>query len=416
MMHYRPRSRNMLKEARKLQGTRPRRSMSASSNINPEPESEYFKNAFHLILKTVSLFGVTCTPYSPSNNFLLKSYWDTAFLILSTVTYSISLLDAHTFIPSRHIRFTFYAYFILGYIIRITLLLKRQIIPSAMAHLASLRHYPDAGSSRKCFRSLRWQIVAFYGWIMTTTIVIISYVYKISSNNLELQAFGYGLSRKDIGSAVLIVPICLAFASINTSIIICISLMICCNLYLGAEDVLKIYGDCLVRLSNQRITRNSLMSQLSFYKSIIFCFTETDSAISMCVLHLYATAVVCFFNTVSVVISFYGDRFYYWDISVMGQFLYTFLMALVIFCSVTRTGSGANSSHGNLKVKLMESIENVLGNSTCHIETMMSFRMLSDVIGSVSPNFTAGGMFTVDKSLILTTIGAMVTYGVLLFQ
>lgn len=100
----------------------------------------------------------------------------------------------------------------------------------------------------------------------------------------------------------------------------------------------------------------------------------------------------------------------------MAQFLFTFMMALIIFCSVTSTGSRANSGHGHLKVKLMESIENVVGNSTGDIEAMMSFRMLSDVIGRVSPDFTAGGMFTVGKSLILTTTGAMVTYGVLLFQ
>ncbi|GIY55407.1 uncharacterized protein CDAR_531 [Caerostris darwini] len=104
------------------------------------------------------------------------------------------------------------------------------------------------------------------------------------------------------------------------------------------------------------------------------------------------------------------------DVVLLGQCLLTFLMSVVIFFSLTTAGGSANLAHNFLKVKVLESIDNILDKVPYEIEIMSTYKILSESITNVPIDFTAGDMFSINKTLILTTAGAMVTYGVLMFQ
>ncbi|GFS35262.1 uncharacterized protein NPIL_570431 [Nephila pilipes] len=104
------------------------------------------------------------------------------------------------------------------------------------------------------------------------------------------------------------------------------------------------------------------------------------------------------------------------DVVLLAQLVITFLMSIVIFFSLTCTGGRANLAHCFLKVKVFECIDTILNKTSFDVEILMTFKVLSQSISDVPTNFTAGDMFSINKSLILTTAGAMVTYGVLMFQ
>lgn len=367
---------------------------------------------FDLIRRMSTLFGISMKDQPENTNIFFYSLWDTFCFFLDLLLFVISISSLQYLKMTSQISFTFHVYLTLGPLLRVLLLSKRPSICLTARKVSAL--YRHLGmKSGTCLLHLRNQIIVFFSWFVVMSVILTFYFYHGFNENLNFKMVGFDVSNYSRIYALHVIRISLTYSTVSTTAVLGIALMFCCNFYKAAQLILSEYGKKL--LDNSKTTYFSkilLINYISTYKTIVRTFKDIDESVSSSSLLLYASSICCFFNTLSILLS---DPKSLSELLVLSQMMISLILSVIIFFALTSTGSKANDEFESLQLTTVESAEQVLVRYY-DTQNVLSFRVLTDSIVNLRPTFTGWNLFTINKSLILTTAGAMITYGVLVFQ
>lgn len=368
--------------------------------------------AFRLIKKACILHGITIKKPSARKTFFTYSVWDSTVALVDILSYIMSISSMHYMDLSKQILITLYVYITLGLLIRIILLFKREKISMVVSKICYLYFQLDINSGR-CPLYIKYQMIADALWCLVI-IAIIPYFYSKNFNEtLDFKFLFVRISDKMKIFALNFIRISIIFSVVSTTTIISMDLILCCNFYIAMRNIIRKYtANLLQNNKGCRFSKTKFWFKFSTYKMCMHLFKEIETSICTTSFLLYTASVCCFFDTLSL---YFTEYELFSDMLTLNLLVFTFALSLVIFFALTLTGSQVNSEYGSLKLALLEIAENVL-NSHADVSIMTAFKVMSDCITNFNPSFTGGEMFTINKSLILTTTGAVLTYGVLLFQ
>lgn len=367
--------------------------------------------AFRTIIKALILHGITLKKRSNKENFCTYSMWDTIVAFVEIFAYIISITSLHYMNLSKHFLIPIYVYITLGLVIRIVLLFKREKISLIITKICSLYFQLDL-DSRRSPMYIKYQIAAYLLWCLLLIAIIPYFYYKNFNETLDFKIIFIHVSDRMKIFVLNFIRIAIIISVLCTTTLISMDFILCCNLYIAMRNIIKKYGASLKSKKNCCFSKMELLFKISTYKMCMHLFNEIETSMSTTSFLLYAASVCSFFDTLSFS---FTDYAFISDIPTLNMLVLTFLLSVAIFVGITLTGSKANTEYESLKLALLESTENVLS-SHQDLQTMTAFKLMSDSIINLHPSFTGGNMFAINMSLFLTTSGAILTYGVVLFQ
>ncbi|KFM78150.1 hypothetical protein X975_24009, partial [Stegodyphus mimosarum] len=355
--------------------------------------------ALGLIYKFSGILGITFKKHE-SNHRCTLSYWDLFINLVESVIYVISLLGSETMKISSRVTYTVYVYITLGQIIRICLIFNRGAIYSASGNLGKLLVRLKADSPVH-FKAVIIQLGMFVVWIVCIAVMSM-YFFATVEGHVNIKPFGYNVDISNTLTFDCFIRLCLVLSTVSTTSGISLALIICSNLYFASTSLLMTYGQGFSKITSaDGMNKKRLVSFISAYRQIISCIGEIDAAVSGISLLLYATSVTCFFNMISIMLLDANIRS---DVVILVQAALTFIMGLVIFFSLTNTGSPVISQYETLKSIITKNTENIFM-EVSDTQIMIICNSLIQIVNNNYACFTGGGMFNINKGLLLTTAG-----------
>lgn len=233
-----------------------------------------------------------------------------------------------------------------------------------------------------------------------------------------VNIFTYALTNKTRILYLNVYHLSVVFTYTTSTVTICVVALISFNVFTTLSNIIKHYR---LRLGKQLLQVDlenpKSLSNITIFREIVECVYDVEETFNYSSLLLYGTSITWLFNSFNVAIvkdSAYKNALAYGFIAI------TFFMALVIFIMVTYSASKVKTEDDILKNCLVRYSENQFLNSSRHKRydslTLYNVIILPRTIQGVKLYLTGGGMFIISKGLILTVIGIMVTYGVILLQ
>ncbi|GIY75488.1 uncharacterized protein CDAR_21501 [Caerostris darwini] len=193
---------------------------------------------------------------------------------------------------------------------------------------------------------------------------------------------------------------------------IAVSIMCCCNVHVILRRLIQCYGDSLVQSIKDNSSKNYFAEEFSTYRRIIYGMNEADDAMSFMVLFTYVACISCFFNTLSVFLvsdDVLGKPY------LAAEMACTFIFSVVIFSTMTCSAAEVSAAGEKLKQRVL-CISDIVLQRNLPSDSLTSFMIFVDGIKSADISMTGWGMFTITRGFVLSTVGVIITYGVLLFQ
>lgn len=372
----------------------------------------YTSKTIWIILNVCSWLGVTLKkPLNEGRRICSLSLWDSLSMLSAIVTYIISIIGIHILNITPRILFTIYAYFTLGFLIRITILTKRNKMFTYATSICDMCTFLNVDNKRH-FQRVKICVSIFCVWLLIIAVTFSYFLATVETSGFHWCIFGFKIDIHKIPVFIYAVRLSATYSGIISTGIIFIALIICCSTYKLADSMMKSFSENFGKHSASMIfSKSTVISLISTYRQLLTICKDIDNVISGMTFFLYAASVTCFFNTVSLILS---DTFLT-DISMIVQVIINLAMALLIFFSLTYTGESVHSNHENLKMLMIEGVEKIF-NVTEDYHMMSIYGMFIESVNNINIYFTGADMFQINKSLILTTAGAMLTYGVIIFQ
>ncbi|GIY55993.1 hypothetical protein CDAR_516871 [Caerostris darwini] len=168
---------------------------------------------------------------------------------------------------------------------------------------------------------------------------------------------------------------------------------------------------------------DEIFISITFYRTrTIASIASTEAiedAISMCSFFLYGaiiTQMLNSFNMITVQETLYHNRLKYIFVVIVIS------MAFAVFVTLTVSASSVIVEDESLKHLVVHFTEKpFLFNRAfyplvCHVKMLHYFNLLSKVIRGYKLHLTGGRMFVIERSVLFTITGLVLSYGVLLFQ
>ncbi|GIY06699.1 uncharacterized protein CEXT_102781 [Caerostris extrusa] len=193
---------------------------------------------------------------------------------------------------------------------------------------------------------------------------------------------------------------------------VAVSIMCCCNVHVILRRLIQCYGDSLVQSIKDNSSKEYFAEEFSIYRRIIYGMNEADDAMSFMVLFTYVACISCFFNTLSVFIvsdDVLGKPY------LAAEMVCTFIFSVVIFSTMTCSAAEVSAAGEKLKQRVL-CISDIVLQRNLPSDSLTSFMIFVDGIKSADISMTGWGMFTITRGFVLSTVGVIITYGVLLFQ
>lgn len=307
--------------------------------------------------------------------------------------------------------------------VRFVLLLYRRQIPKMIRNLILL--YEDI-TYKKIHKSFKKPIVI--GCFITLLLMIMASVLEchriqVDENKGE-HSIQFLIKLNDTDGRyqkwmfhliICLVPIKMYFAY-GVSVMI---LIFCCSVYTAAKRIIVSFHDH-IKQSNREdtvpLTNSMISSYLNYYNRISQSVAEIDNVLSPCVLLLYGLMVSGQFYTLTVLISKDTEPT---SLTTVLQNITVFLLTSAAFLVVTLCASkvtevfeDAKRSLQKLSEKISSSDEKVFGGSNIS----NTYLILISILSGSHLSFTGWKMFNINRSFILTTMGVMISYGVIVVQ
>ncbi|GFT45007.1 uncharacterized protein NPIL_650191 [Nephila pilipes] len=184
------------------------------------------------------------------------------------------------------------------------------------------------------------------------------------------------------------------------------------------SEGVKTYRKSLIREIVSRPDQISVQEYLIAFRRIVDCIDSVEAGFSWNILFLIVSNISSFFLVLSI-IAVGIDHF---QIMLLASIIGSCIVSLVEFTAVTRSVILLNGEEDSLKKAVIRFSERpILCDEYLTKEKMSwtrlhSFSLLANTIRGTTIELTGGGMFVLNNSFILSVVGVMFTYGVLIFQ
>lgn len=359
-----------------------------------------------------SWLGVTFEKANEKQKSCFPSLWDSIIFICAVVSSIITIYGINLFHFSQQLIYTIYGYLIIGVLIRITMLLKRKQMYKIENNISYWSNKLNIKSQKQCkLNKIYVSLIIIWMVTFSITLMISLMFMKIRDDNY-VNVLGFQVVAYKSTTVLYLIRISCVFSGATGTGIIFLILIICTNTYVFAGNILKAFSVYLKsEYTKKLLLKSEILSCVSTYRNLIHLFKDMDNVLSSSCLLIYAAAVTCFFSTVSILFSDIIQE----DLSMISQMITGLLMAIILFFSLTISATNVTYEYDNLKFLLMEGAEKLL-TLTDNEDILSTYRMFFDTVMGIRIYFTGAEMFEINKSLILTTAGALITYGVMIFQ
>ncbi|GIY68045.1 uncharacterized protein CDAR_291 [Caerostris darwini] len=194
----------------------------------------------------------------------------------------------------------------------------------------------------------------------------------------------------------------------STSAVMC---LLCNTIYLIVSSLISSFGSKLnQKFKNQNLS-GFIFNEIKNFKLIVLLTEAVDKALNACAFCLYCELCSMIFITISLAISQEG----YFHSGLVKFFIaWNFINQLYMFYNLTIGGSAILEEGEKVKKVGLECPYEV-SQKSCLIsnekdKSVMAFFLL---LGSIRDNLlkvTGGGIFLIDKMILLTVMNAVVTY------
>ena len=349
---------------------------------------------------------------SPAQKVIVRT-----FNMLKILLFLFSLVTAYNFLKFSLLGITYYVYNISAIISLICILLQYKRINKAILHAIKLSFLLDLYGIRRnyitilciCFCILLF-IINFVGQI--------EFIFDNYETRLKIFHF-FGITMDENVRALIfqIYTGAMLFTYTTNIIAIIYISLLCSKLYESLGKIVEMYRKLLLReFSGIHSNERFIFKFIAIFRKIVTVVSEVDSALSKCSLFLFGTYISCFFHTLSAIIS--KKDTYKMTISTIIT-LSSSTIAVFQFLILVNSASIIIKEDEMLKRTVILCAEKMFYSNKSgefSLPRLQSISLLCDSIRGISLCVNAGGMFQIQKGVILKMTGAVITYGVLLFQ
>ncbi|GIX89290.1 uncharacterized protein CEXT_581441 [Caerostris extrusa] len=206
------------------------------------------------------------------------------------------------------------------------------------------------------------------------------------------------------------------FYAYGVSVIIFI---VCCEIFTVAKRAVKALNEQIESHDDTRfvVSNRNIDVYLGFYNRLSRVIVEMDDVLSPCVLLLYGLMVSGQFYTLTVLISKDTESS---SLTTGLQNVIVFLLTTVAFLVITLIASKVTEVAENIKRSLYKLADNIVNSSSQlainEKNVANSYLILIAILNGSQLSFTGWKMFNINRSFILTTMGVMISYGVIIVQ
>lgn len=377
-------------------------------------KSKIRNNAFDYIFNVTLAMGIPIQPiiFDSERKIMFAKWFCLAFFVVKTLTMTIALTHVYTMLPDFATRIAYYIFNFFSYVSMITLVMKRKLIYSATKNVTNL-------SKKMCpkkFVGSKTIVIELCTWILSSIsiIVVITLFFFYQEWDhfkkvLHVPILGYYSNSTTYTWMVVFGVVSSHTTSIITSIL---SAILVYSAFLSVSDLLDTFSKMLRRQMVTTYDSGFVVKNITLFREISSSAKDVDRALNACCLFILGTVISSFFSTISVMFS--PSPSFQTPVARCYVGL-TLLSGLYIFFILTISGDKVVSGCHHLKAAIMETSEK-MANYSSDPSVMRQFILLSDNIKDTNLAVTGCEMFTINKSLILTVGGMVITYSFLLIQ
>lgn len=382
--------------------------------------SKKMQNDFDPIFKLASLFGITFSLPDrngevPVRMFGWKKMYDACINILAVISLITTVSVAHNFALSNAMMITYCIKCTGSLLIRFNMLTQCRRLPLLFEHLSQL--LTDVSTS--IYKSLKINICLQCLGILVINFTLLTLMhlnafYESKIHNLtQLNIIGYNVSNNDAFNVLHFVCACYSINFAISIFTVAICILACINVHIILRRLISNFGSTLLENLKNNPTKEELTKNFVAFRRIICGVNQADEVLSFCTFFSYVTCISCFFYIVSSFLvneqKIFSRPFF------AAEHFSVFLFSNFIFLAITCSASKVATAVEDLKKSVNCMSEVVMkGNLPCDI--LLNFMILIDNIKCTNVGMTGWGMFTITRGFVLTTLGVMITYGMILFQ
>ncbi|GFY77321.1 uncharacterized protein TNIN_342971 [Trichonephila inaurata madagascariensis] len=366
-------------------------------------------NAFNLLFKITAVLGIPIAPVRrKSNNLFINNalkIWCFCALIMKTFTRILSFSNIYKMLPGSASIFAFYFFNTFSYITTLTFIANSRKIYLAIKSVTDL----SKSINPRTFvgsKSILYEVLLLIGSsLFSFCLLVIFFFYQEWNRYLKIINAPFAIDQLTYAWIVVFAIVFVHTWSYATNFA---SVLLCYNSFLAAGNLLKTYSKTILVLQSN--DPHPIISSLRLFQEISLSVRNIDRAFSSNTFFLFGTLVGNFFASMSVMYSEYSSfhtlvtRFY-------G--IFTLIGGITALLVLTISGNAVPAGLQQLREALLQCSGRMASGSP-HV--IRSFTLLSDSIRDSNLAITGCGMFTINKALMLTVGGMVITYSFLLFE
>lgn len=308
------------------------------------------------------------------------------------------LFTGAIYIPHKLSIFTMYSLCCISTILTFYIVRYRKKITLSIRRLCEVSHAISPKrktGSKHCLLQIMWFVLIF----VYTAFIFIKSVYSLQYT-AKYEAFGIDFLD--------IYRISVTFMFLNSIVITGISIIMCHNIFNTLHNTLIAYKTRLrERYKIGNYCRINILEDINMFRRILTAYEQLEDSFSPILLSINVTCIVSFLNYLSILLT---RRL---PLTAMIGVLTSFGQTLLAFVFLIFSAARVIKEYESLQQCLVRCSEDIAMTSPPDIPL---FTVLADNIRSTKFHFSAGDMYIIDKGLIITVGGGMVTYGVIEYQ
>lgn len=345
--------------------------------------------------------------------YYLSMIWCMILTFCRTISTIICCLYLNRLLFAMAARATFYGYCISGYMNLLIFIKNREKIAKVIYRFYNLSGILNF-QKRVGIPYIKSYLFIFLLAACSVTIIQINYFFyqewdtffeksRVSTEQEFLIKYEY---------IWLIVFSCI-FSYHFSSLTCYVMLLLCCGAYYNSCLFFHTYMKKLKRdLMNDLDIPSKISQNLHIFRRIIMNVKEMDNSLNACTFFIYTSSFSTFLNTVSVVLT---DTQSYRTVAVNAFVGITFVWAFITYFILTYSGSAVGEMCTALKNELTQ-LSASITKRTRDVPTILMLNLFCENIHSTECHVTGMGFFYISRGFVLSTIGMLATYGVVIYQ
>ncbi|GFR04499.1 uncharacterized protein TNCT_38861 [Trichonephila clavata] len=259
--------------------------------------------------------------------------------------------------------------------------------------------------------------VATLNVVVTSTLTL--YVYESHDEKVDTQTiFGHVLVYH-LQKIHVYIHSCLVLISysIDSLTMMFISILLYETIS-SLSDGVRAYRKSLIRKMVNTSDRICVQEYILEFRRIVDCVDRVEAGFSWSILFLIISNVSSFFLILSVL----ATGINYFQRMLLASIVVSSIISLVEFIAIAKSGIQLSKEEDTLKNLVTYFSERSFLSDECLTKEKISlprlhgFSLLANTLRGTTIELTGGGMFALNNAFLLSVVGVMFTYGVLIFQ